>query len=244
MTISTAVMLIIVDQDVDESSELLNTSVYGNANVRIMSPNGLWCLSKKYLTPRVFKKVHKWGNIRELWSMKIKILHVLSIWSQGQGVQVRYTYRESQRTKLVTFAYHDPPLVYMDIDKTVNKDGAEINRDNKSKQMLRSSINNEQPISIFNRAWIWWYRHKIIHHHCRTIECHLCLHRCEERTLSLVSRPKNSFCFRSYTCFSLLFHLFLLLLLLLLVSFSSFISSSSLINSTRRSILITDFVII
>ena len=52
-------MLIIIDQYVNESSELLKITMYGNANVKIMAPNGLWCLSENYLKPRVFEKVHR-----------------------------------------------------------------------------------------------------------------------------------------------------------------------------------------
>ena len=52
-------ILIIVDQTINASCKLLNPKMYNNANVKIMSPNSRWYLSKKYLTPRVFKEVHR-----------------------------------------------------------------------------------------------------------------------------------------------------------------------------------------
>ena len=68
METPTIEMLIIVDQSVNESSKLLDPKIYdSNSNVKIVSPNGRWCLSEndlearsdfspKYVRPRVFKK--------------------------------------------------------------------------------------------------------------------------------------------------------------------------------------------
>ena len=142
MTIPTTEMLIIVDQYVDESCKLLNTRMYGNANVRIMSPNGLWCLSEKYSKPRVFKKVHRWGNIGELWNRNIEIFFFCLIDHSAKEFKYDTHIANLNGRKLVTFAYDDLPFVYMDIDKTNNGISAGFSTGSKSKQMWKLSLNN------------------------------------------------------------------------------------------------------
>ena len=112
METPTIEMLIIVDQSVNESSKLLNPKRYGNAKVKIVSPNDRWCLPKnysksrrylswkKYLRLRVFEKACRWENIEEFCSRRLKMLCIISFWLQFRGIEVRYRIRESWRTRI------------------------------------------------------------------------------------------------------------------------------------------------
>lgn len=58
-TISTTEILIIVDDDVEDSSKLFDVQMYANAKVNIAARNGLWTLSESYLRPRLFRSVSR-----------------------------------------------------------------------------------------------------------------------------------------------------------------------------------------
>lgn len=52
-------ILIIVNNDISNDSNILDNSIYGIASVNIISMSGIWKLSDNYLNPRVFAKLDK-----------------------------------------------------------------------------------------------------------------------------------------------------------------------------------------
>ncbi|XP_076178737.1 uncharacterized protein LOC143152464 isoform X2 [Ptiloglossa arizonensis] len=56
-------ILIIVSNNVSNNSSILNDSLYGIANVNIVSMSGIWSLSENYLKPRIFNKLDRYEEL-------------------------------------------------------------------------------------------------------------------------------------------------------------------------------------
>nr|UEN71270.1 ionotropic receptor 1 [Gregopimpla kuwanae] len=89
-------MLIVIDNDVLESSMLFNVSKYQTAKAKIATRNGLWTLTDIFLEPRVFKK----------FSSHDEIIHKKGIANLGGR-------------KLQAAAFYQPPFCYL--KSTVNQ---------------------------------------------------------------------------------------------------------------------------
>ncbi|KAG8041461.1 hypothetical protein G9C98_002754, partial [Cotesia typhae] len=53
--ISTSEILMVIDDTIDYTSELLNVTLYGYSNINVVSRSAMWSLSENYLFPRRFK---------------------------------------------------------------------------------------------------------------------------------------------------------------------------------------------
>ncbi|XP_050482745.1 uncharacterized protein LOC126869794 isoform X1 [Bombus huntii] len=97
-------ILIIVNNDISNDSRLLNNSVYGIANINIVSMSGMWILSKDYIKPRVFTKVDRYKEIQINDKVNFR----------GRELQVCSDYI--------------PPMTYLNhtIQKTINGVQAEV----------------------------------------------------------------------------------------------------------------------
>ncbi|XP_057334918.1 uncharacterized protein LOC130673760 isoform X1 [Microplitis mediator] len=101
--ISTSEILIIINDQVDNnSSELLNVTLYKHSNVNVISKSYMWSLSENYLFPRHFKRISRIEEMRHQSGI---------VDLQGRELQVA--------------AFYNPPLCYL--QTTVNKtvDGIE-----------------------------------------------------------------------------------------------------------------------
>lgn len=59
-SISTTEILVIINGELQDTSELFNVALYGNSNANIVSRSGIWTLSENYLKPRFFLKVDRY----------------------------------------------------------------------------------------------------------------------------------------------------------------------------------------
>ncbi|XP_074115814.1 glutamate receptor ionotropic, kainate glr-3 [Cotesia typhae] len=57
--ISTSEILMVIDDTIDYTSELLNVTLYGYSNINVVSRSAMWSLSENYLFPRRFKNVSR-----------------------------------------------------------------------------------------------------------------------------------------------------------------------------------------
>ncbi|XP_043589910.1 uncharacterized protein LOC122570923 isoform X3 [Bombus pyrosoma] len=107
-------ILIIVNNDISNDSRLLNNSVYGIANINIVSMSGMWILSKDYIKPRVFTKVDS-----------ITIFFVKM--QRYKEIQVNDKVNLHGRELQVCSDYI-PPMTYLNhtIQKTINGVQAEV----------------------------------------------------------------------------------------------------------------------
>ncbi|KYN30997.1 Glutamate receptor U1 [Trachymyrmex septentrionalis] len=62
-SISTTEILIIINDELKNTSKLFNVSLFGNSNANIVSRSGIWTLSENYLKPRFFLKVHSYEEL-------------------------------------------------------------------------------------------------------------------------------------------------------------------------------------
>ncbi|EZA56100.1 hypothetical protein DMN91_010215 [Ooceraea biroi] len=101
-SISTTEILIIINGELKNNSELFDVSLYGNSNANIVSKSGIWTLSENYLKPRFFVKVDSYEDLMYDFDM---------INLRGRELQVSTVYR--------------PPVCYL--NKTVKRiiDGEE-----------------------------------------------------------------------------------------------------------------------
>ncbi|CAK9806164.1 Glutamate receptor U1 [Anthophora quadrimaculata] len=97
-------ILIIVNNNVSNNSSILNNSIYGIANVNIVSISGTWKLSANYLKPRGFVTINRYEEMRRGNSVNFR----------GRELQVCSIYR--------------PPMTYLNhtIVKTINGEQAEV----------------------------------------------------------------------------------------------------------------------
>ncbi|XP_067211264.1 uncharacterized protein [Linepithema humile] len=107
-SISTTEILIIINGELKNNSELFNVSLYGNSNTNIISRSSIYTLSENYLEPRFFLKVNSY---EELMS-EFNIINM-----RGRELQVS--------------SFHQPPVSYLKttIKKVINdleKDGIEM----------------------------------------------------------------------------------------------------------------------
>ncbi|KAG7201633.1 hypothetical protein KM043_004369 [Ampulex compressa] len=103
--ISTTEILVIIDGIIEDDSNILNISLYENADTNIVSRTGMWSLSENYLHPRTFYKVHRYEDM----------IHRYSTFDfRGRELQVSTFYR--------------PPVSYVNttVNRTINGVEAEV----------------------------------------------------------------------------------------------------------------------
>ncbi|XP_015186746.1 PREDICTED: uncharacterized protein LOC107071862 isoform X2 [Polistes dominula] len=62
---SSTEILVVVNNNLEINSNILNVTIYGNANANLVSKSGIWSLSENYLLPRIFKNVDKYENLKQ-----------------------------------------------------------------------------------------------------------------------------------------------------------------------------------
>ncbi|KAI4494501.1 hypothetical protein M0802_008822 [Mischocyttarus mexicanus] len=62
---SSTEILVIVNDNLKLNSNILNVTIYGNANANVVCKSGIWSLSENYLFPRIFQNVDKYENLKQ-----------------------------------------------------------------------------------------------------------------------------------------------------------------------------------
>ena len=107
--------------------------------------------SKKFIGEKIF------GNCG---AGKLKYYTLCLFYNSAKEFKYDTRIANLKGRKLVTYAYEDPPLVYMDRDKTVNEDSAEFTVDIQGKKMWKSLINNE--LQIIKKGTRYWTKEGLI----------------------------------------------------------------------------------
>ncbi|XP_043503381.1 uncharacterized protein LOC122524925 [Polistes fuscatus] len=58
-------ILVVLNNNLEINSNILNVTIYGNANANVVCKSGIWSLSENYLFPRIFQNVDKYEKLKQ-----------------------------------------------------------------------------------------------------------------------------------------------------------------------------------
>lgn len=120
-------ILVVVDNYVANDSNIFNRTLYGTANLNIISLSGVWRLSENYIKPRVFIQIDR-CICRKKVTLRLRNINNSLFIKMGRFKEMRHNYENVNLhgRELKVCSIYRPPMTYF--NRTVMKmiDGEQV----------------------------------------------------------------------------------------------------------------------